>query len=73
MHQRQADHAVFRIDAKIADQAMRVKVAVLGTDSSVLQLVGYRLRALLERLERNCRHAIVIVGVSLPSRRTSAW
>jgi hypothetical protein len=34
VHQRQAYHAVFRVDAEIGNQPVRVKVAVLGTDSS---------------------------------------
>jgi hypothetical protein len=30
MHQRQAHHAIVRVDAEVGDQAMRVKIAVLG-------------------------------------------
>jgi hypothetical protein len=49
VHQRQAYHAVFRVDAEIGNQPVRVKVAVLGTD---------------KRLERDRRRAVVIAGVS---------
>ena len=63
VHQRQAHHAVLGIDAEIADQAMRVKVAVFGADSGILQLMRQRLGTLLQRFEGNGRGAIVVAGV----------
>ena len=65
MHQRQAHHAVVGVDAEIADQAMGVKITVLGTDAGILQFTHQLTGTLLEWLEGDGRCTIVIAGMRL--------
>ena len=65
MHQRQAHHAILGVESEIIDQAVGVKMTILGAYALRLQFRRQQFGALPEWREGDGRRAIIIFDMRL--------